>query len=207
MSPTKSLFFSVNHIGLSVSFRIFLEGWVSRMVCKTVKLKDGRTVALDWLKESDLPELVEVLNSVIREGKYLFMNNEITDMEEERRWFERGIKDGMLYLVTRVNGKIVGGASIHPRTDKRSHVAEFGVFIRDGYRNLGLGTTLTNTFTEVARKRGFEILQLSVYATNKRAFHVYKKCGYRECGRFARDIKFADGTYTDRILMELLSKQ
>lgn len=176
------------------------------MVCKTVKLKDGRTVALDWLEENDLPELVEVLNSVVREGKYLFMNNEITDMEEERRWFERGKKDGMLYLVARVNGEIVGGASIHPRTDKRSHVAEFGVFIRDSYRNLGLGIMLTNTFTEIARERGFEVLQLSVNATNKRAFHVYKKCGYRECGRFARDIKFADGTYTDRILMELLLK-
>lgn len=177
------------------------------MVCKTVKLKDGRTVTLDWLKESDLPELVEALNSVIREEKYLFMNNEITDMEEERKWFERGTKERMLYLVARVDDKIVGGASIHPHTDKRSHVTGFGVFIQDGYRNLGLGTTLTNIFTEIARKRGFEILQLSVYATNKRAFRVYKKCGYRECGRFARDIKFADGTHTDRILMELLLKQ
>lgn len=36
------------------------------MVYKKVKLKDGRTTMLDWLKESDLPELVEVLNSVIR---------------------------------------------------------------------------------------------------------------------------------------------
>jgi len=173
------------------------------MVYKKVKLKDGRTAMLDWLKESDLPELVEALNSVIREGKYLFMNNEVTDMEEERRWYKRSSKEGMLYLVASVDGKIVGGASIHPRTDKRSHVAIFGVFIRDGYRNLGLGTTLTNAFIEVARERGLEILQLSVYATNKRAFHVYKKCGYRECGRFVRDIKFTDGTYTDRILMEL----
>lgn len=129
------------------------------MVYKTAKLKDGRTAMLDWLNESDLPELVEALNTVIREEKYLFMNNEITDMEEERRWFERGIKEGMLYLVARVDDKIVGGASIHPRTDKRSHVAGFGVFIRDGHRNLGLGTMLTNTFTEIARKRGFEILR------------------------------------------------
>jgi len=177
------------------------------MVYKTVKLKDGRTATLDWLKESDLPELVEALNSVIREEKYLLMDNEITDMEEERRWFERGTKEGMLYLVARVDDKIFGGASIHPQTNKRSHVAEFGIFIRDGYRNLGLGTTLTNIFTEIARERGFEILQLSVNATNKRALHVYKKYGYRECGRFTRDIKFADGTYTDRILMELLLKQ
>ncbi len=169
------------------------------MVFKTAKLEDGRTAALDWLKKGDLPEVVEALNSVIREGRYLFMNDEITDMEEERRWFERGTKTGMLYLVARVDGKLVGGASIHPRTDKRAHVAEFGIFIRDGYRNRGLGTMLTRTFIEITKKRGFEILQLSVYVTN-----VYRKCGYKECGRLVRDIKFRDGTYSDRILMELL---
>lgn len=173
------------------------------MVYKTVRLTDGRTATLDWLREDELPEVVEALNSVIREGKYLFMNNEITDMEEERRWFERSIKEGMLYLVARVEGRAVGGASIHPHTDKRAHVAEFGIYIRDSYRNLGLGTTLTKTFIEIAKKHGLEILQLSVYATNKRAFHVYKKCGYKECGRLTRDTKFLDGTYTDTILMEL----
>ncbi|UCH70195.1 MAG: GNAT family N-acetyltransferase [Candidatus Bathyarchaeota archaeon] len=172
------------------------------MVYKTVKLKNGRTAELEWLKKEDLPEVVEVLNSVIREREYLVPNDEITDMEEERRWFERGKKEGMLYLVARVEGRVVGGASIHPYTDKRAHVAEFGVYIRDGYRNLGLGTKLTKTFIEIAKKQGIEILQLSVYATNKRAFHVYKKCGYEECGRLARDTKFIDGTYTDRILME-----
>jgi RimJ/RimL family protein N-acetyltransferase len=194
------------HIDISTPYRILLEGWGSKMVYKSVTLKDGRKVMFDWLREEDLPELVEVLNRVIREGKYLFVNNEITDMEEERRWFERRTKEGMLYLVARTDGKIVGGASIKGHTDKRLHVAEFGIFIRDNYRNVGLGTVLTNTFTEIARKRGFEILQLSVYATNKRAFHVYEKCGYRECGLLTRDIKFADGTYSDRILMELLLK-
>jgi len=177
------------------------------MVYETVKLKDGRTATLDWLKEENLPEVVEALNSVIREGKYLFMDNEITDMEEERRWFKRGIKAGMLYFVARIDGKIVGGASIHPHTDKRSHIAEFGIFIHNGYRNLGLGTAIAKKFIEIAKKRGLEILQLSVYATNKRAFHVYKKCGYKECGKLSKDIKFLDGTYTDRILMELPLKQ
>lgn len=169
-------------------------------------MKDGRTATLDWLKAEDLPEVVDALNSVIREGKYLFMNNEITDMEEERRWFERGIETGMRYLVARIDGKVVGGASLRRHTDKRAHVAEYGTFIRDGYRNLGLGTILTKAFVEIARDNELEILQLSVYATNERAFHVYKKCGYKECGRLTQDVRFLDGTYTDRIMMELLLK-
>jgi hypothetical protein len=58
------------------------------MVHQRVRLADGRTATLDWLREDELPEVMEALNSVIREGKYLFMNSEITDMEEERRWFD-----------------------------------------------------------------------------------------------------------------------
>lgn len=174
------------------------------MAYKTVGLSDGRMVTLDWLKENDLLDIVEALNSVIREGKYLFMNSEITNLDEERRWFERGTKEGMCYLVARVDGRVVGGASIHPRTEKRAHTAEFGIYIRRGYRNLGLGTTLTKEFIHIGKKQGLEILHLSVHATNKRAFHVYKKCGYRECGRLTSDVKFLDETYTDRILMELI---
>ena len=158
---------------------------------------------LDWLDEEVLPEVVEALNSVIREGKYLYLNDEIVDMEEEHRWFERSAKAGMLYLVARVKGKVVGGASMHPQTDKRAHVAEFGIFICDGYRDLGLGTAMLKEFIEIAKKRGFEILQLSVFANNARALNVYKKCGFREIGKLGQDIKFLDGRYADRILLEL----
>jgi RimJ/RimL family protein N-acetyltransferase len=60
---------------------------------------------------------------------------------------------------------------------------------------------------EVARKQELEILQLTVYASNERAFHVYKKCDFRQTGRLTKGIKFLDGTYTNGILMELLLKQ
>jgi RimJ/RimL family protein N-acetyltransferase len=131
------------------------------------------------------------------------MNSEITDMEEERRWFEPGTKAGMRYLVARVDDKVVGGASIHPQTDKRAHVAEFGISIREGYPNTGIGSALTAELIEIAKQPEFEILQLSVCATNKRALHVYKKCGFKESGRLTRDIKFFDGTYSDTVLMQL----
>ena len=139
---------------------------------------------------------------MIREGKYLFLNDEIVDMEEERRWFERVANAGMLYLMAKVDGEVVGGASMHPQPDKRAHVAEFGIFVCDGYRNIGLGTAIIKEFMVIAKKRGFEILQLSVFANNTRALNVYKKCGFK-VGSLSRDIKLPDGAYTDRILLEL----
>jgi len=152
------------------------------MVYKTFRLRDMRVAILDWLNEEDLAEVVKALNSVIREGKYLYLNNEILDMEEEHRWFEHNLKAGMLYLVARVEGEVAGGASMHPQTDKRAHVAQFGIFIRDGYRNLGLGTAITKEFIEIAKEKGFEILQLSVFANNTRAFNVYRNADSKKLG-------------------------
>ena len=176
------------------------------MVYRTLTLKNGKTATLEWLKEKELPEVVKALNSVINENKYLFLNTKIVDMQEERKWFTRNQKQGMLYLVARVNTRVIGGASLHPQKHKRAHVAEYGIFICKNYRNQGLGTKLTKIFVEIAKKKEFEIIQLSVYASNNRALNVYKKSGFKECGRYTNDIKFTNGTYTDRIQMELLLK-
>jgi len=161
------------------------------LVCRTVELADGRKATLEWLKEEDIPEVMEVLNDVIKEGRYLFMNREITDVEEELRWFKRVMQEGMLYLTAKVNGRLVGGASIYPKTDKRAHIASYGIFIDKNYRNLRLGTILTREFIIIAKKHGLEILHLSVYATNERAIHVYKKCGFKEAGRLTKGIKIS----------------
>jgi len=104
------------------------------------RLTDGRVVRFEDLKEQDLPELVEALNSVIREGVYLTLNEEIVDMEMERKWYHDHMKAGMTYLVARVDDEIVGGASIEPRVGKENHVAVYGVFIKGRFRNMGIGT-------------------------------------------------------------------
>ena len=169
-----------------------------------MNLKNGQTASLSWLEEDDLPEAMKALNSVIREGKYLLMNKEIPDLDSERHLFEGAKEKRMRSLVVRVDGKVVGGAGLSPFADKRAHVAELGIYIHKSYRNCGLGTIVIKEFIEVAKRSGFEILQLSAFSTNKRAMHVYRKCGFKKCGKLTRDIKFANGTYADRVMMELL---
>lgn len=177
------------------------------MLYKTVTLKNGQTASLSWLEEDDLPEVIEVLNSVIREEKFLRMGEEIFSLEFERQWFEESKKTGMYSLIARVDGKVIGGAGLTLFTGKKAHVAEFGVYVLKGYRNRGLGTIFLNELIEVAKKSSLEVIQLSVYSTNKRAEHVYRKCNFKKCGKSTRDIKFKDGTYADTIMMELLLKK
>lgn len=54
-------------------------------------------------------------------------------------------------------------------TGKRAHVAEFGIYVCPGYRNLGLGTRMLEEFIQIAKENHYEVLQLSVFSTNKRA--------------------------------------
>ena len=180
------------------------------MVYKTVDLADGREAVLDWARKKDLPEILEVVNDVIREGKYLFWTEPYTS-KGQLAWFRKNTKTGILkqdfFLIARVDGKVVGGANVEThREHPITHVAHYNIFLSKNFRNLGLGTILTKEFVEIAKQHGVEVIQLSVYASNERAFHVYQKCGFKQAGRLTRGIKFSDGTYTDQILMEYLFK-
>jgi L-amino acid N-acyltransferase YncA len=155
------------------------------------------------VEREDIPQINEVLNSIIREEKYWLDEKELTNLETEQ-YIETGNKTGMHYLVARIEGKIVGGAVLLPGNGKEAHVAQFSVFIHKDFRYLGLGTLLTKELIEVAEKSGIESVQLFAFSTNKRAIYVYKKCGFKICGKLTRDIKFSNGTYADRIIMELL---
>jgi L-amino acid N-acyltransferase YncA len=169
-----------------------------------VTLNKGQAASLSWLEEKDLLELVKVLNSVVREKTYLLMDQEITDLNSEREWFQKSREAGRRILVAKVDSKLVGAASMSVLKGKQAHVAQFAIYIAKSFRNRGLGTILINELIDVARKSGVETIQISAFSTNKRAIHVYQKCGFKKCGKLSRDVRFTDGTYADRIIMELL---
>ena len=168
-----------------------------------MNLTNGQNASLSWVKKEDVPQIIQVLNSIIREAKYWLDEKELTNLETEQ-YIEMGNKTGMHYLVARIEGKIVAGAVLSPGSGKEAHVAQFCVFIHKDFRDLGLGTILTKELIKVAEKSGLESIQLFTFSTNKRAIHVYKKCGFKTCGKLTRGIKFSDGTYADRIIMERL---
>ncbi|MFQ6074205.1 MAG: GNAT family N-acetyltransferase [Candidatus Bathyarchaeia archaeon] len=167
------------------------------------QLKDGRTVIFEELKEQDLPELIEVFNSVIKEGLYFHRNEGLPDLETAKRWYQNHIKAGLFYLAARVNSEFIGGATIEPGPGKASHVAYFGIYLKRQFRNMGIGTRLIKRITEIAQRKGFEMIKLTVFQTNQQAFRLYKKFGFREVGRIKGGVKFPDGTYTDEIIMVL----
>jgi len=173
------------------------------MELEKFKLPDGRTLTFDQLREQDLPQLIRVFNSVIQEGLYLPRNEGVPDLETAQKWYQDRVKAGMTFIAARVNSQLVGGASLEPGRGKTSHVANLGIYLKKEFRGMGIGARLMRTTIESARRRDFEIVKLTVFASNRRAVRLYEKFGFRECGRIKNGVKFSDGTHTDEIVMAL----
>ena len=60
---------------------------------------------------------------------------------------------------------------------------------------------MTDACIECAERAGFEQLELSVVAENKRAVALYKKKSFVEYGRNPHAFKLSDGTYMEFVLM------
>lgn len=173
---------------------------------KTVKrliVKDGRKVVLRTPKWEDLDDLLELINSLVDEGAEIVKNKKAT-REEEVTWLASVIarveKGETSFVVAEVEGKVVASSDVSPRTGYESHVGTVGIVIKQGYRDLGIGTEIMQAQISFARKMGLKVLMLSAFASNKRAIHVYEKVGFVQNGRVPRKF-FKDGKYVDEVIM------
>lgn len=108
-----------------------------------------------------------------------------------------------LLLVTEVEGQIVSMSDIECSEKKRNqHVGRIGISILPEYRRIRLGTAIMETMIDWATAHPvIEKLALGVWAANEPAIRLYEKMGFVEEGRKVREVKYADGSYDDCILM------
>ena len=165
--------------------------------------EDGREVTLRAPRWSDLDDMLEFINSLVEEGAEI-MATEKKTREEEVDWLARHLatveKDKKVAIVAEVDGGFVGQLEVVPQRGYSKHVGGLGIAIRDGYRDIGIGTELMKEAETLARRLGLELLTLEVFATNSRARHVYEKVGYRVVGSVPKAI-LKDGAYIDNIIM------
>ena len=165
--------------------------------------QDGREVTLRAPKWDDLDDMLEFINSMVEEGADIMMDTKQT-REQEVEWLAGHItkieNDKEAVIVAEVDGRFVGQVEVTPQSMRSKHVGVLGIALKDGYREIGIGTELMKEAENQARRLGLEILNLEVFATNDRARHVYRKVGYREVGAWPKAFK-KNGAYIDAVLM------
>jgi ribosomal protein S18 acetylase RimI-like enzyme len=67
--------------------------------------------------------------------------------------------------------------------------SELAIMVHQDWQNQGIGSALLELTIELARRASYRSIWLTVSIRNKRALHVYRKCGFRICERIDIDIE------------------
>ena len=90
-------------------------------------------------------------------------------------WVREMLRTGINVIALAHRVSIVGHTALFPiNRDK----CEMLVVVCPAFQNVGIGTELVRTCIDLAYELGFQRIWLPVDATNVRARHVYKKCGF-----------------------------
>ncbi|MGB9756202.1 MAG: GNAT family N-acetyltransferase, partial [Candidatus Bathyarchaeales archaeon] len=114
-------------------------------VIRSFSAKDGRRVVLRTPKWEDLDDLLELINSLVEEGAEIIRNEKVS-REEEIDWLSKTLasleKDEIFFLVAEVEGKVIASSDIHPLKGFERHVGVLGIIVKNGFRNVGIGTEM-----------------------------------------------------------------
>lgn len=165
--------------------------------------KKGKEIELRIPKLGDEQEYLDFINSIIAEDDFILYNQPL-DIEQETKWLEKTIKNieasKSLYLTAFCDGKIIGNSSLDFGKGRKKHVAGFGITIKSGYREGGIGTKMMEILFNEAKQIGIKLIDLGVYCTNDRAINAYKKMGFTQHGVLPKAISHR-GKHIDEILM------
>lgn len=175
------------------------------------KIFGDKKIKIKKLAKKDLENVKKFQNfidSLVEENTQIKKNKKIS-LKEERNWLQQRLKaiknHKQVSLVAEVNNKVVGFTNIHLHFGRQEHIGSFNISIRNGYRNLGLGTHLTNEILKLARKElkpRPRMIRLNVLPTNKPALKLYTKFGFKKVAVVPKQFNL-NGKLVDEIIMLL----
>ena len=169
---------------------------------KTTMLMDGTRVSVRPLKSSDVEALADYFLGVSERTKSYFAPHPFDRETAEKICKE--FDDATLRLLAVCGDKLVGyfilTLGIRPNDKKRyagldeDDVVSVAPSIADEFQNRGLGTEMMSYAIDVARRRHKRKMILSggVQASNNRAIHFYRKCGFRTLREFQTTVRNYD---------------
>ena len=113
------------------------------------------------------------------------------------RWVEGMMETGVNLAACCSSGEIAGHAALFPIDGRR---CEMLIVVWPQFQNVGIGTALTQACIESAAELGFQRIWLPVDATNVRARHIYRKCGFQNVSReLSREVEMVCDLKADAV--------
>ena len=166
---------------------------------------NNSTYVIERAQAEDAAALLEYLKIVGGETENLSFGAEGVplSLETEREYLRSQYvsADNVQYLA-KVDGEIIGTASLNRKPRRMSHRGEFGISLKKAWWGCGAASALTEAVLLFAKENGFEQLNLEVRSDNVRAIRLYERFGFRKLCTFPRFFRI-DGEYIDFYLMNL----
>ena len=121
--------------------------------------------------------------------------NIVPSEENADRWmlFVKSVSknnNGAVKLAETEDGTLAGYVfyqwSEGPLKLKRKRGVIYDLYVRPQFRNRGMGSALLKNALDELKRRGVEIVQLTVVSKNNRALNLYKKHGFTETLKIMR---------------------
>lgn len=107
-------------------------------------------------------------------------------------------------LLAKINGEIVGDASLSRLPRRMSHRGDLGVTVVKEHWNQGIGGMLLSKIIGFAKENDFEVIDLQVRSDHLAAIHLYEKFGFRKIGSHPAFFKMENGNVPfDYMVLEL----
>lgn len=166
-------------------------------------MKDGRTCTIRRAVEGDAEVLMRNINDIGAEGEFILTERVTNSVRQEKDWIRSFDNQNSVLYVAEVEGRVVGQVDARISSfAKARHVANLGIAIIVGYRELGIGRLLMERGIAWMRLRKVEKATLEVFSTNERALALYRKMGFEVEGVRKRHYKVR-GAYVDDVLMAM----
>jgi len=175
------------------------------------KIFNGRKIKIREVSKKDLKNVEkfqDFINSLVKEDAMIKLNKK-QGLREETEWLRGRLKQiknkKEVALIAEEGEKIVGNTQIGLDWGRQSHIGDFGIAIRKGFRNLGLGTYLTKEIIKLAKGKlnpRPKIIRLSAYATNKPAIEFYENLGFKEVARIPKQGKIGGKLVAEVIMLK-----
>lgn len=176
------------------------------MIIFSGKTKEGKPYVIRHLEAGDTEAMMNYINKLSLEQTYILRQGEQCTFEEEEKYvmshIEKMRKHQVVHLVVESSGTIVGSTEVSLKDYNRVHVGHLGIALAKDFRDQGIGVILLEMVIKRSKTElpWMKIIDLTVYAVNDRAKHLYEKFGFKEFGRLPKGV-FYKGKYVDEVYM------
>jgi len=153
---------------------------------------------------SNAKEICKIMNTIVKTSD---ISASKTTTKKEKEILSR-LTNRETVFVLKDESKIVGLQSLHLLAKDMplmSHVGEVDTYLLPRYQRKGFGKKLFATTLKFAKAHNFGKVMVFVRSDNKASLAFHKNLGFKQVGKFARQIKIGK-KYADEIALELLIK-